>query len=59
MVVLPTSPDVRLTYGVTRTEWLGRFLTLIGVVLLGWLVWRFRARPQFTATWRSTEDDES
>jgi hypothetical protein len=37
MVVVPTSHDVTLTYGLTKADWLGRFLTLgglVGVVLL-------------------------
>jgi hypothetical protein len=39
MVVVPTSKDVRLTYGTTTAEWGGRVLTLLGVAGLGVLVW--------------------
>jgi hypothetical protein len=38
MVVVPTSHDVTLEYGLTKADWAGRFLTivgLIGLVLLG------------------------
>jgi len=39
MVVVPTSHHVTLTYGTTGAEWLGRILTLLGLVGLGLLVW--------------------
>ncbi len=39
MVVVPTSKDVRLTYGTTTVEWGGRILTLLGVAGIGALVW--------------------
>ena len=29
MVVVPTSHDVKLTYGLTGADWLGRFITLV------------------------------
>jgi hypothetical protein len=32
MVVVPTSNDVTLTYGLTPTDWLGRIITVLGVV---------------------------
>jgi hypothetical protein len=38
MVVVPTSHDVKLTYGLTATDWLGRFVTLIAVAALGALI---------------------
>ena len=38
MVVVPTSHDVKLTYGLTAVDWLGRFVTLLGLVGLGVLV---------------------
>ncbi len=49
MVVIPTSHDVRLDYGVTGAEWLGRVMLLIGLVLLVLLIVRFRVRPEWTA----------
>jgi hypothetical protein len=39
MVVVPTSKDVRLTYGTTTAEWGGRILTLLGVAGISALVW--------------------
>ncbi len=39
MVVVPTAKNVSLTYGTTTAEWLGRILTLLGLVALGALVW--------------------
>jgi hypothetical protein len=38
-VVVPTQRDVRLTYGTTAAEWLGRLLTLVGLLGVGLLVW--------------------
>ena len=38
MVVVPTSHDVTLTYGLSGADWLGRFVTLIAVAALGALV---------------------
>jgi hypothetical protein len=49
MVVIPTEHDVKLTYGLTSWDWLGRILTLGGVV---GLVWLFRRRPD-RAAWSS------
>jgi hypothetical protein len=41
MVVVPTRNDVRLTYGLTKYEWLGRFGTLLGIIGVGLLiVWK-------------------
>jgi hypothetical protein len=34
MVVIPTAHDVRLTYGLTKFDWLGRLLTLVGLAAL-------------------------
>jgi hypothetical protein len=42
MVVVPTSNDVRLEYGTTRAEWLGRAATIVGVVGVGLLAWWWR-----------------
>jgi hypothetical protein len=39
MVVVPTSKHVRVTYGTTSAEWLGRIGTLGGLAGLGGLVW--------------------
>jgi hypothetical protein len=40
MVVVPTSNDVTMTYGLTGVDWLGRLMTLFGiaglVLLVGW-----------------------
>jgi hypothetical protein len=46
MVVVPTSREVRLEYGTTRAEWLGRAGTVAGiggVIALAWW-WRPRRR---------------
>jgi 6-pyruvoyl-tetrahydropterin synthase related domain len=45
MVVVPTQKDVSLTYGLTGVDWLGRFVTLLGiagVVLL--ILWKSAKR---------------
>jgi hypothetical protein len=34
MVVVPTSNHVELNYGLTSTDWLGRILTVLGIVAL-------------------------
>ena len=39
MVVVPTSKHVKLTYGTTTVEWLGRVGTVLGLVGVGLLVW--------------------
>lgn len=52
MVVVPTEREVTLRYGTTPAEWLGRLLTLVGLVGLGLLVWWGRRRRQ------GTEGDE-
>ena len=51
MVVVPTSNDVTLSYGLTKYDWVGRVVTLLGLIgllLLG--LWagaqRFAAGPQ-------------
>jgi hypothetical protein len=57
MVVVPTDKHVTLKYGTTGAEWLGRYLTLSGVVGLGVLVvWgrrRKRSRSGSTIPVRS------
>jgi hypothetical protein len=44
MVVVPTEKHVSLHYGTTGAEWLGRFLTFVGLVGVGLLVWWGRRR---------------
>jgi hypothetical protein len=57
MVVVPTQKHVTLHYGTTHVEWLGRFLTLVGLVGVGLLVWwgrrRGRAAPAPAGTMSS------
>jgi len=55
MVVVPTSNDVKLTYGLTKYEWLGRFGTLLGLVGVGLLI-AWKSAEQFGAL---REDDPS
>jgi hypothetical protein len=57
MVVVPTSHDVKLTYGLTGTDWLGRFITLIAVAALGALV-TWKGIRRFGAAGPSPDDDE-
>jgi hypothetical protein len=56
MVVVPTSHDVKLTYGLTKIDWLGRFGTLLGigglVLLVGW-----KGLERYGATRRPDDDD--
>jgi hypothetical protein len=51
MVVVPTSHDVTLTYGLTKADWFGRIGTLVGLVLFALVVWRF---PQVPLRWTVT-----
>jgi hypothetical protein len=39
MVVVPTSRHVKLVYGTTKAEWVGRAGTVLGFAGLGFLVW--------------------
>jgi hypothetical protein len=57
MVVVPTSHDVKLTYGLTGADWLGRFITLISVAALGALV-TWKGIRRFRAERGPREDDE-
>lgn len=51
MVVIPTERHVTLSYGLTTYDWLGRIGTLLGLLLLGLMAWKFRKVP---ASWTST-----
>jgi hypothetical protein len=48
MVVVPTSKDVRLEYGTTSAEWMGRAATVAGVIGVAGLAWWLRPgrRPE-------------
>jgi hypothetical protein len=48
MVVVPTEQDVTLTYGLTGIDWLGRFVTVLGLVGLFFLV-RWKGASRFAA----------
>ena len=56
MVVVPTSHDVKLTYGLTKIDWLGRIVTLVAVGALGTLV-TWKGIQRFGAE-REPGDDE-
>jgi hypothetical protein len=56
MVVVPTSHDVKLTYGLSGADWLGRFVTLIAVAALGALI-TWKGMRRFGAA-GSSDDDE-
>jgi len=46
MVVVPTSKHVKLVYGTTTAEWVGRLGTVLGFVGVGLLVWwGWNSRP--------------
>ncbi len=54
MVVVPTANDVKLTYGLTKYEWLGRFGTLLGIAGVGLLIaWKGAERFAALARGRS------
>jgi len=57
MVVVPTSHDVKLTYGLTGADWLGRFITLFAVAALGALI-TWKGMRRFGAGGPSSDDDE-
>ena len=44
MVVVPTSNEVRLTYGRSGVEWFATAVTLLGLAVVAWLILRPRAR---------------
>ena len=50
MVVVPTQHNVRLEYGLTGADWLGRIGTLLGFVLLALMIWRWRTVPRAWTT---------
>jgi hypothetical protein len=55
MVVVPTSHDVKFTYGLTSADWLGRFITLLAFAALGALItWKGMRRYGAAG---STDDD--
>jgi hypothetical protein len=58
MVVVPTSHDVKLTYGLTSVDWLGRFVTLGGVIALGALI-TWQGFERFGAGSATEADDSS
>ena len=62
MVVIPRRHDVRLEYGLTSADWLGRIGTLLGVVLLVLMIWRWRTvpprGPRRRARRESDDDDD-
>jgi hypothetical protein len=59
MVVVPTGNDVKLTYGLTKYEWLGRVGTLLGIVGVGWLIaWKGAERYAATREDASPESGE-
>jgi hypothetical protein len=63
MVVVPTQQDVTLTYGLTGIDWLGRFVTLLGIAGLIFLVFwkgarRYAADPPADADSMGDEPDD-
>jgi hypothetical protein len=56
MVVVPTSHDVKLTYGLSGADWAGRFVTLIAIGALGALI-TWKGMRRFGAD-RSSDDDD-
>jgi hypothetical protein len=56
MVVVPTSHDVRLDYGLSGADWVGRFVTLLAVAALGALI-TWKGMRRFGAA-GSPDDDE-
>jgi hypothetical protein len=57
MVVVPTSHDVKLTYGLTAVDWLGRLGTLFGIVGLVVLIF-WKGLERYGAMTKRPEDDE-
>jgi hypothetical protein len=46
MAVVPTSTEVELSYGYTGVEYLGYFMTLLGLLGLAFLSWTERRKPE-------------
>ncbi|MET1002344.1 MAG: hypothetical protein ABWZ15_11085, partial [Acidimicrobiia bacterium] len=64
MVVVPTENEVTLTYGLTGVDWLGRFLTLLGIaglfVLAFWKkLRRYAAEPEIADEPGAEDDDDA
>jgi hypothetical protein len=60
MVVIPTSTHVTLNYGLTKADWLGRFITIGGVVGLALLaLWTGATRFAATSGLRGSEPDDN
>lgn len=57
MVVVPTSHDVKLTYGLTTTDWLGRFITLVAIAALGALI-TWKGMQRYGAARLPDDDDD-
>jgi hypothetical protein len=58
MVVVPTSKDVSLTYGLTKYEWLGRVGTVLGIVGVGLLI-GWKGLAQYGAIVRRNDEPSS
>jgi hypothetical protein len=56
MVVIPTRNDVKLTYGLTKYEWVGRIGTLLGIVGVGLLI-AWKGAQRYGAIVRRDDDD--
>jgi hypothetical protein len=57
MVVVPTSHDVKLTYGFTGADWAGRFISLIAIGALGALI-TWKGMRRFGADRSDGEDPD-
>jgi hypothetical protein len=62
MIVIPTSTHVKLTYGLTKADWVGRFLTLLGIAgIVGLVLWkgatRYAGDPTANENADATDDD--
>jgi hypothetical protein len=62
MIVIPTSTHVKLTYGLTKADWIGRLLTLLGIAgVVGLVIWkgavRYAGDPSTNQDADATDDD--